>query len=111
MFQVLKDSEGRNIVNVKDLKKYHCPVMVFDLRKVEEAKKAFKEHKHIDGVMYTFGDPEKIVVGESAYKVLCTNGDERTGFPVGVHKWTFDEVINFKRSIGYEHLGLVIRKI
>ena len=111
MFQVLKDSEGRNFVNAKDLKKYHCPVVVFDLQKVEEAKKAFKNGKNIDGVMYTFGDPKKIVVGEGAYRVKCTNGDKSIGFPVGIHKWTFDQVIAFKHGIGYAHLGLIVEKI
>ena len=110
MFQVLKDSEGRNVVNMKDLKKYNCPVFVFDLQKVDVAKKAFKDGKHIDG-MYTFGDPKMLVVNESAYRIECTNGDKRIGFPVGVHKWTFDQVIAFKQEIGYAHLGLVIEKV
>ena len=110
MFQVLKDDEGRNFVNVKDMKKYHCPVFVFDLKLVEPAKKAFKMGERIDG-MYTFGDPQKLVASESTYEVQLTNGDKKPGFPVGVHKWTFDQVIEFKRSIGYKHLGLVIRKI
>ena len=110
MFQVIKDSEGRKFVDVKEIKKYHCPVIVFDLQKVKAAKEAFRQHKRIDG-MYIFGDPKKIVVGEGAYEVECTNGDKRIGFPVGVHKWTFDQVINYKQKIGYDHLGLILGKV
>lgn len=111
MFQIIKDDEGRKFVNMKEIKKYNCPVFVFDLQKVDIAKKAFKTGNNIDGVMYTFGDPKEIVDSEGAYSVECTNGDKRIGFPVGIHKWTFDEVIRFKQRIGYAHLGLVIAKV
>ena len=110
MVNMHKDDEGRNFVDWPEIKRYNCVVFVFDLQLVEKAKKAFEEGIHLNG-MYTFGDPQKIAIKEGVYEVCCTDGTEKLAFAIGFHEWTYDEVIEFKNSIGYKHLGIVIRKI
>lgn len=89
---------------------WHCPRVVFDLQKIEEARKAIAEGKDLPGVIYTCGDKDNICKRKDIVKVQCTNG-VRVAVVVDIWKATFGEIVEYKRRIGYRHLSMVIDKI
>lgn len=89
---------------------YNCPKVIFDLQKLEEARKAVKEGKDLPGVIYTCGDINKIAKRKDIVKVQCTNGT-RTGIVVDIWKATFDEIVEYKAKIHYAHLSMVVEKV
>ena len=89
---------------------YHCPKVVFDLQKIEEARKAVEEGRDLPGILYTCGDADKIAKKNSVVKVKCSNG-ERNAFVITIWKATYDQVIEYKKKIGYKHLSPIIGKV
>jgi len=90
--------------------KWQLAGVVFDIQLIPAAKKAVKERKQIKG-LYTFGDPQRIAVKDSACKVECTTTDKRIGYVVAIYSATTEQVIKFKKMIGYDHLGIIIEKV
>ena len=89
---------------------YHCPRVVFDLQKIDEARKAVKENKELPGILYTCGDAEKIAKKNNVVTIKCSNG-KKNAYVIDIWKATFDQVIAYKKKIGYRHLAPVIGKV
>ena len=89
---------------------WNCPLVVFDLQKIEEARKAVSQGKNIPGVIYICGDKDKIAKRNSVVKVQCTNG-VRVGFVIHIWKATFDEIVAYKEKIKYPHLSMIVGKL
>jgi len=91
-------------------KKWQCGLMVFDLQKVDAAKKAVRENRWKEMKdIYTFGDEKEIVKTDTAFWVQCQD-EQKIAYAVGVWKATAAEIKTFKAEIGYKRLGPVIRK-
>ena len=60
---------------------------------------------------YSFGDQYEVAKEKDIVKVRCVDGRVKIGTAISVWKATAQEIQEFKASIGYEHLGLVLEKI
>ena len=93
----------------REERKYRCPKIVYDIQLVDEARKACKEGKEMDG-LYTFGDPTEKAIKDTLGRFKRVDGVVKVGYIVDVWSATADEIAAFKTKIGYKHLGLYIGK-
>lgn len=108
--EILNNSGIEYTVVERDPKKWALAKVVFDLQLIDAAKKAVKENEDLYG-LYTFGDPNKITKKDKVAKVKCTDGKIKNAYVVDVCLATAEEIAEFKKKIGYTHLGLVVGEV